>query len=214
MKKIRLLFAAVLALTMLLAGCGADPGREVSLGLITDGVYENEYLDVRFAPEGWQLYGAEDLQESLKGVTSMLRGTELEKELEDLTQVMDMQAIAPNGTTNVNVVYTQMSAVEWAANQALSEEEAMDAVLDQREKLFESYEAVGIHPETMEKCTVTYCGEQRMGTKTAGTVQGIPCYILQIYERTLGPYSVVVTMTAFGEDTTAEIAEMFEKPIA
>ena len=213
MKRLGMIAWALLALTLLLVGCGPDMGREVSLGAVTAGVYRNDYLDVEFAPEGWEMHDSADLQETIKGVSSMLRGTELEKQLEELTQVMDFQGLAPDGSANVNVIYTQMPAKEWAANQGLSDEEAMAEVLQQQEAIFNAYRSVGIQPETAEICTVTYRGEQRTGLKIRGAVQEIPCYILQIHERTLGPCAVVVTMTAFREDTTANIAEMFKKPI-
>ena len=150
--------------------------------------------------------GADLLQDGLEGVQDMLEGTDVEELLEGREQIMCMQAISPEGP-NVNVLYTKMSTVERVANLAISEEEALDSILQQIETLKESYSAMGITVDSMEKKTVTYAGEERMGILTTGTVQGVTCYIFQIYERALGAYSAVITMTAYQEDTTANIAE-------
>ena len=222
MKRFRNLFAILLALTLMLAGCGGEgseggeeaevpEGKAVSLGVITEVVYENEYLDVRFAPENWQLVGAEDLQADLEDVRAMMEDTEVGEQMEGLEQVMDMQGMAPDGMSNVNVVYTRTPTMERIANLAIDEDTAMDAILAQKDALFESYAAAGIEAETMEKCTVIYRGEERIGIKTVGSVQGIPCFILQVYERTLGDYSAAVTVSTFQEDSTEVLMEMFEK---
>ncbi len=184
--------------------------KKVTLGKVEDGVYTNAYTNITFAPEGWTMAGADDLQEVLGQVGEVLEGTEIGDKMEGVDQIMDMQAADPTGLMNVNVVYTKMGAAERLANMALNEDAAMDAVLDQKDTVIASYEAAGITVESMEKAAFTYGGQQRIGIKTVGTVQGISCYILQAYERTLGAYSVVTTMTSFQEDHTEEMAELFK----
>ena len=234
MKKLRSLFAVLLALTMLLAGCGGESdedfleedyeaeeqveeqaedvpeAKDLSLGVLADGVYTNEYLDVQFGPEGWTLLGADQLQDALANANELLQGTELEEQLEGLTQVMDMQGTAPDGVSNVNVVYTKMGAAERLANLAIDEDAAMDAVLAQQDTLISSYESAGISVTSMDKVDVTYRGETRTGIRTLGSVQGIDLCIIQVYERTLGSYSVVVTSTSTDEATALETLSLFE----
>lgn len=222
MKRSMRVAAAILAAAMALAmtGCGAKasgdsvPEKKVTLGKLENGVYTNDYLGVTFAPEDWQMQGADELQDSLKDVGEILEDTEVGEKLEGLEQFMDLQAVAPSGLVNVNIVYTKMGTAERLANLALDEDAAMDSVLQQKDTIISSYEAAGITVDSMEKADCTYGGQQRTGIKTVGSVQGIPCYMLQVYERTLGAYSVVITVTSFQEDHTGNIAEMFQSVTA
>ena len=240
MKKIRTLLAVLLAVSLLLCGCSGESddyaeedimaeetmaadedeadqeevpdAKNLTLGQVVEGVYTNEYLDAYFAPNGWTVRGAGELQDSLSGIVEeMVEGTELESQLEGLTQVMDMQGVAPDGVSNVNVVYTKMGAVERMANLALDEEEALDAVLENMDALVETYANAGISVASMTKVPVNYRGEERLAIRTLGTVQGVNMCILQVYERTLGSYSVVVTATALDEAEAVNIMGMFEK---
>ena len=231
MKKLKVLLAVLLTMSLLLCGCGGDAedsadlpeeenvaaaeeeapeAKTLTMGQVAEGVYSNEYMDVYFAPEGWQLVGADQLQDALADVGTLVEGTELEEKLEGLTQVMDMQAMGPDGVTNVNVVYTKMDAAERIANLAISEEDAMDAILAQLDTLKESYAAAGISINSMEKVPVVYRGEERTGILTLGNAQGIDMAIVQVYERTLGSYSVVITATALQEEDAFAAIEMFE----
>ena len=231
MKNISKLLAVLLAMSMVLCGCSdeaedvaeipaeeeaavseeeAPEAKTLSLGQVEDGVYTNEYLDVYFAPEGWTVQGAEELQDALAGVADALEGTDLEEQMEGMQQVMDLQAIGPDGTTNVNVIYTKMGAAERLANLAVDEETAMDAILGQLDTLKESYAAMGIEVLSMDKISLTYRGEERIGICTMGSVQGVEMCILQVYERTLGSYSVVITSTALTQEDAANTLSMFE----
>ena len=215
MKQYRKLFALLMALTMLLAGCGgaseeAPEGKNVTLGKVEDGVYSNAYTNVTFAPgEEWQMLGAEDLQDSLQDVQDLFDSTDVEEQLKGSQQIADMQGAAADGTMTVNVIYTKMGAAERAAALAMDEDDYIDAILSQLDTLKDSYEAAGITVESLEKANFVFAGKERVGTKLTGSVSGIPCYILQVYESKLGSYSVVTTMTSFQEDVTEEIAQLF-----
>ena len=220
MKKLRTLLAAVLAMGLLLSGCGgaaADSdgetpeARDLTLGQVVENVYTNDYLDVYFAPNGWTMQGAGELQDALEGVEDVMQGTELEGKLEGLTQVMDMQGVAPDGISNVNVVYTKMSAAERLAYLALDEEQTLDAILENMDTMIDTYSNAGISVASITKVPVNYRGEERMALRTLGTVQGVNICILQIYECTLGSYSAVITVTCLDEAEATEIMGMFEK---
>ena len=214
MKKRWIAALLVLAMALTLVACGgaeeaAEEERPVTTGVIEDGVYYNEYAGISFTADGWQLLGVEDLKDSLDGVSELLEGTEVGDAMKDLTQFMDMQAVDPSGLQNINVIYTKMSAAERLAFLALDEEGVIDAVLKNQESLIHSYEEGGITVESMEKVSCNFAGEDRIGILTTGSVQGIPCFILQVYETHAGAYSVITTMTAAMEDTTADMAAMF-----
>ena len=218
MKKSAKLLAAVLAVSLLLCGCGADSGEEgtvqdknLTLGQVVENVYTNEYLDTYFAPNGWNMLGAGDLQDTLADLDQAVEGTELENALEDLTQVMDMQGVAPDGIGNVNVVYTKVGAAERLAYMALDEEQVLDAVLENMDSMIEAYSNAGISVASMTKVPVNYRGEERMAIRTLGTVQGVNICMLQVYESRLGSYTATITATAMDEAAAAEIMGMFEK---
>ena len=218
MKKSAKLLAAVLAVSLLLCGCGADSGEEgtvqdknLTLGQVVENVYTNEYLDTYFAPNGWNMLGAGDLQDTLADLDQAVEGTELENALEDLTQVMDMQGVAPDGIGKVNVVYTKVGAAERLAYMALDEEQVLDAVLENMDSMIEAYSNAGISVVSMTKVPVNYRGEERMAIRTLGTVQGVNICMLQVYESRLGSYTATITATAMDEAAAAEIMGMFEK---
>ena len=185
--------------------------RNLTLGQVAENVYTNEYMDVYFAPNGWTMQGAGELQDALKGVGEVMEGTELEGKLEGLTQVMDMQGVAPDGVSNVNVVYTKIGAVERLAYMALDEEQVLDAVLENMDSMIEAYGNAGISVASMTKVPVNYRGEERLAIRTLGTVQGVNICMLQVYECKLGSYSAVITVTCLEEADAVEIMGMFEK---
>ena len=231
MKKLRTLLAAVLAMSLMLCGCGGESSeypeegaedaalsqeeapqdRNLTLGQVVENVYTNEYLDVYFAPNGWAIQGAGQLQNALEGAAGMLQGTELEETLEGLTQVMDMQGVAPDGINNVNVVYTKIGAAERLAYMTLDEEQILDAVLENMDSLMEVYGNAGISVSSMTKVPVNYRGEERLAIRTLGTVQGANICMLQIYECKLGSYAATITVTCLEEAQAAEVMGMFEK---
>ena len=211
--KIRKLAVLLCAFTVLLSGCGTDAPAErpLSLGQISGGVYQNAYLNVRFAPEDWEIQNAGDLQSSLQDLSEDLRGTALEAQMEGLDQVMDLQAVSPDGLANVNILYTKMEAGERIDQLSLPEEKALADVIGQTDALKEGYEAAGITVSSVDQMQVTYGGDSRQALRILCTSEERELCILQIYERTLGSHSVVITATAGNEEEAAGILKMFEK---
>ena len=216
MKICRNIFIVLLLLTLALSGCGreeeiqAPEGKQVTLGTVEEGVYENTYLGVRFAPANWQIQGAEELGSTLREAKKMLEGSDLEENPDDQVQIMDMQAVSPDGLMNTNVIYTKMSSAEWLSNLSMDDNKALDQILSQKDAIIDSYRQIGVQVHSVEKAALNFAGIQRLGIKITASLEASPCHILQYYERTLGAYSAVVTMTSLQEDHTAEIAEMYE----
>lgn len=215
MKKIVRCVAAVLAMSLLLCGCGGPSAKDienvqVKSGKVENGVYTNEYTGVRFAPgDDWVMLGVEDLQDELEDVDKLLEGTAAGEAIEGLDQFMDMQAADSTGLSSVNVVYTKMNIVELGRYMTMDEDAIIEEALGQLDTMKDSYAAAGMEVESMEKHTVTFAGQDRVGIKIVGSVQGTPCYMLQVIDCQKGVYNVTVTMTTVLEDGTEELAQMF-----
>ena len=210
-------FLTVLALTVLLAGCGkadeqqTSAERPLSLGQVSEGVYTNEYMNLAFAPEGWTILNSDQLQGALEGAAQLVEGTSFEEQVQGMDQIMVMEALAPDGVTNTNVVYTAMDSSEKLAHLSMSDEEALDAVLTKKEDMVSAYAAAGVQIGSLEKIPVSYRGEERMGLRILGSVENIPMCMIQIYERMLGDYSAVVTVTALSEEEAMHILGFYQK---
>ena len=178
--------------------------RNVTLGRISGNEYINEYLGYgcRFE-NGWDLYGAEVLQELPDNIAEMLEGTEMGDKISSYTQITDMLAENADTLTTVNVVYTKLGLQERLAYAILSEKEILEQVLAQKDMLTESYTAAGIIVSDMELVTIDFLGQERYAIHTTATMQEIPYFILQIYDYHLGSYGVVTTFASFIEDNTA-----------
>lgn len=184
--------------------------RPVSLGRINGNEYINEYLGYggRFE-NGWDLYGADELQELPGNVADLFEGTELEEVLSQHTQITDMLAENVDTLTTVNVVYTKLGLQERLAYALLDEKAILEQVLSQQDLLTESYAAAGIMVSDMELVTIDFLGQERYAIHTTATMQDVPYFILQIYDYHLGSYGVVTTFASFIEDNTASLPVLF-----
>lgn len=184
--------------------------RNVTLGRISGNEYINEYAGYgcRFE-EGWDLYGADQLQELPGNVADLLEGTELGDTLSSYTQITDLLAENVDALTTINVLYTKLGLQERLAYAILSEKEILEQVLSQKDLLIESYTAAGIMVSDMELVTVNFLGQERYAIHTTATMQDVPYFILQVYDYHLGSYGVVTTFASFIEDNTASLPELF-----
>lgn len=183
--------------------------RNVTLGRISGNEYINEYLGYGARFEiGWDLYGAEELQELPSNVAEIFEDTELGDQMSQYTQITDMLAENVETLTTVNVVYTKLGLQERLAYAILSEKEILEQVLSQKDLLVESYTAAGIMVSDMELVTVNFLGQERYAIHTTATMQDVPYFILQVYDYHLGSYGVVTTFASFIEDNTASLPEL------
>lgn len=235
MKKV---LAVFLVLSLLLAGCGAekteaevagkleptnvptesaeaatDPVLEetpVSMGQLEGGIYTNTYAG--FGCElgsDWLFYGAEELQDLPGNVREMIADTELGDAMEGINQFVDMMAENVNEKVTMNVLYQKQNMQERLGFAMLSDEEILDATLEQKDMMIESYTQAGMLVESVEKCTVTFLGEERMALRTVGTTQDVPFVIVQVFDYHLGQYSVTLTITSYIEDKSQQMLDLF-----
>lgn len=223
----RNLICLLLVLALLLAGCGsskepvsgqvtpqeteaAEQERPLSLGRIEGGVYTNEYVGYSCQLDSsWVFYSAEELQQLPENVSEMFEGTELEEAVGEMTQISDMMAENVDALTTMNVLYTKLALQERIAYAVLSEEEIIDQMLEQKDVIVQSYAQAGIDVSKMEKVTVTFLGQERYAVHTTAAVQGVPYFVLQIYDYHLGQYGVVTTLGSYVEDNTESLLELF-----
>lgn len=184
--------------------------NELSLGRMEGGVYTNSY--VGFAcnlDSNWTFLSAVELEQIPADVSDLISGSELGDALENVSQFTDMMAENVNDLTTMNVLYQKLDMPTRLAYMALSEEEIIDASLDQMDMLIAAYEQAGFTVDSIEKVTVTFLGEERTALHSSMVFQGVPYYTLQFFDYHLGEYSVVTTLASYVEDQTASLMELF-----
>lgn len=229
--------AMLLVLTMLLAGCGSagssieevsgeihpveteaevvatEPAateRPVSMGRMEGGTYINKYAGYACELDSsWTFYGAEELQDIPENVAEMLEGSELGDSINTLDQFTDMMAENAEQMTTMNLLYQKHTVEERLSYALLSDEEILDSVFGIQDQMIAAYEQAGIEVNSMEKVTVTFLGEERLALRTSAVMQGVPYYVLQLFDYHLGQYSVTLTLASFVEDNTESLLDLF-----
>ena len=185
-----------------------EEDNDFALGTMHGGIYENTYVGYGCALDGsWTYKTAEELQD-ISGLTKDIF-EEGGVDTSAFNQVMDMMAERTDPISNININYTALSAQERVMHRLAGEEGIIDATLQQKDLLISTYAQAGIEVSAMEKVSVTFCGEERWAIHTVASVQGIPYYILQLFDTNIGPYYVTLTLGAFVEDTTPQLLELF-----
>lgn len=220
------LFICLLVLGLLLCGCVKAPvpetegltetaapteaPKEFSLGVIENNVYTNAYVNwgCDFG-QGWSFAGAEALQQLPEDVRSLIDGSEMSAVLEDYPQIFDLAAENREAYLAVNVVCTAISEAEQALYAGLTEEQTLDAVLENRDRILESYAQAGMEVESMEKVQATFLGEPHFAIRTAARSGIVPVYMLQVMDYSRGSYGVTLTATSYLEDNTQDILDLF-----
>lgn len=217
MKKISALILAAVLLTM--TGFGSaqaltttptEPQQLLQIGQIEDGVYSNPYAGIGCElDESWTYYTAEELQELPKNTSEALAGSELAKYMENVTNLVDMQAENAELLLVANVNFTKLKLTERLIYATLNEKQALETVLAQKDAIISSYEQAGIFVSSMEIVTVTYLGEEHYALKTVATVSDVPYYVLQIQNYRLGEFGMTLTASSYVEDNTQAILDLF-----
>lgn len=181
-----------------------------SLGAMQGGTYENAYMGIACTlDESWVYKTAEEMQD-ISGMTKeMFEGSDLD--LSAYGQILDMMAECTDPMASINIQYTALGTQDRLFHAMAGEEGLIDATLEQKDMLVSTYAQAGIEVSAMEKVTVQFCGEDRFAIHTTASIQGLDYYILQLFYTNIGPYYVTITLGAFVEDTTPQLAELFYK---
>ena len=232
MRKISFLLAALMMLSLVLTACGNDappsgkldeipqsiateapatepPATEkpVTVGRMEGGVYTNTYAGFGVKLDSnWSFLTAEELQEMPENLDEALAQID---GASSIPQIMDMQAENMTDFTSMNVLYQELNMQQRLVFAALSEEDVVDETLKTQDQIIDAYAVTGIAVEKMEKVSVTFLGEEHWAVKTTATFEGVPYYILQIMDYSLGRYSVTLTVGSFLEDNTESLLDLF-----
>lgn len=185
-----------------------EEDNDFSLGTMQGGTYENAYVGYGCTlGANWAYKTAEELQD-ISGLTKDIF-EEGGVDTSAFNQVLDMMAECTDPLASINIQYTALSAQERIAHRMAGEEGLVDGTLQQKDLLISTYAQAGIEVSAMEKVSVTFCGEERWAIHTTASIQGMPYYILQLFDTNIGPYYVTLTLGAFAEDTTPQLLELF-----
>lgn len=223
------ILALILALCLLLAGCaGGDSvqtpettaaptettqasvaDQRVTLGTLDGSTYTNTYAGIGFTlDENWTIYPADQLQTLPEDLESLFDGTDLDNE--EFTNIMDFLAENVNDLTTMNLNYTKLSMQERLVYAMMDDEAIIDSMLDNYyDTLVTAYANGGITVESMEKKGVTFLGQERTALYTVASVEGIPYYILQVYDYGLGAYGVTLSVASYVEDNTEGLLDLY-----
>lgn len=181
--------------------------KEVSLGAMHGGVYTNTYAGFTCTlDENWTFATAEQLQELPGNVSELFSNSEFADKLG--TQIFDMQAENVTELVTMNVLYQKLDMSTRLAYATLTEEQIIDATLDQKDAMIAAYEQAGMDVSSIEKVTVTFCGKTRTAMLTSATMEGVPYFTLQIFDCHLGEYSVTTTFASYVENNTEKLLAM------
>lgn len=189
----------------------ATEGAPLEIGQLQGGVYTNAYLGITCTlDENWQYQSAKELQELPENVEELLQGTQVGDVVQKYAQILDMKADNATDLTGINVLFTKMSIQEQVAYALLDDEAVVKSILSQKDVLMESYSQAGMPVDEMEMVTVKYLGQDRAAIHTKCQIQGVPYYVLQVYEYSKGSYGATVTVNSYMEDKTVELIGLFQ----
>ncbi len=232
-KALALLLATILVLSLCLTGCSnekdiagtisssdtpanepeeetLDEGAPLSLGRMQGGVYTNSYMGIQCElDENWTFYSAEELQTLPDDINELLGDTEMGEVLDGITQITDMKAENTNDLTTMNILYQEMGLQERLLYSTMSYQDVVDSTLEQSEMIIDSYAAAGMENAVITPVTVEFLGEERPALKTQCETQGVPYYVLQVFDYSIGKYSVTLTVGSFMEDKTEQVLALF-----
>lgn len=194
------------------ASTEATAEAPVSLGQMEGGVYENSYAGFGCALDSsWVFYGADVLQELPGAVKDMLEGSDMGDALEGTQQLTDMMAENADLMASMNLLYQKQDLASRLAAAAMTEADFVDGVLTQKDSMISAYNQMGITVDSMERAQVSFLGESRWAIYTVGSNQGVPLYMVQLFDFTKGSFALTLTISTFLEDNTAQVLDLFYK---
>lgn len=188
-----------------------EAASEFSLGTMTGGVYENAYAGFGCVlDDKWTYKTAEELQDISEQTIEMLEDSQIAEEGDLYSSITDMMAENEEDLVSMNVNYTRMTPSERVQFSLTSEEQLIDATLNENDILIDAYTQLGMEVDTMEKVSVDFLGEERFAMLTTASYSGVPVYILQVFTYNLGgQYYVTLTVQSFLEDNTTALLDLF-----
>ena len=188
----------------------AEEESNLSLGRMEGGTYVNEYMGIQCKLDSsWTFYTAKELQQLPEQLDEATKGTELNEIMADVEVFTDMMAENVTDLVTINVVYQKLTMSERLAYAVTSEEDVVAQLLEEEQVMSEYYSAAGITLHSMEKVKVTFLGDEHFALLSTCSIQDVPYYTLQLFNGTLGEYSVTLTLASYVEDNTQNLLDLF-----
>ncbi len=202
------ILALVLTLTMVFALCActsdddvkgktepmatqtAAPEKELELGSVSGGKYENTYFGFGCElDDQWTYASEEELLSMVHATADLVDDENFKDELLNADMFYDMMAYFYDGATNINVIVQNIGA----AYGALLDE---DAIAEQTVKAIpEQLAAASMDVQSCEQVVVEFAGADHAGILIHSTINGSDMYQLQALVK-VGKYVAVVTMSS------------------
>lgn len=212
MKNTKRTLALILALVMVFSLCActgnddvkgktepkvtqtAAPEKELELGSVSGGRYENSYFGFGCElGELWTYANEEQLLSMVQATADLVDDENLKDELLKADMFYDMMTYFYDGVTNMNVIVQNIGA----AYGALLDE---DAIAEQTAEVMpEQLAAASMDVQSCEQVVVEFAGADHAGILIHSTVNGSDVYQLQAFVKA-GKYVAIITMSSPLED--------------
>ncbi len=197
-----LALALALVLVLSLAACGKKAASAYVPGTVTGDVYTNASAGFACkAAEGWSFATEEDLASLNELTEEQVDNAELSKLLEDSGEVIEMSMSDTTGAS-VNVAVENLGVLYGSV---LDESGYIEAAMD---NLTEAYSSIGFEDPAYETVDVEFAGQTHKAVTVEASYSGYTLYQELVCVK-CDANMVVVTFTAFGEDTIASMMDMF-----
>ncbi len=172
----------------------AAPEKELELGSVSGGKYENAYFGFGCElGELWTYASEEQLLSMVQATADLVDDENFKDELLNADMFYDMMTYFYDGVTNMNVIVQNIGA----AYGALLDE---DAIAEQTaEVMLEQLAAASMDVQSCDKVSLNFAGAEHAGVRTHSITGGSDVYQLQAYVKT-GKYVAIITMSSPLED--------------
>lgn len=212
MKSSKRILSLVMALIMVFALCActsnddvkgktetgtsesAAPEKELELGSVSGGKYENAYFGFGCElGELWTYASEEQLLSMVQATADLVDDENFKDELLNADMFYDMMTYFYDGVTNMNVIVQNIGA----AYGALLDE---DAIAEQTAEVMpEQLAAASMDVQSCDKVSLNFAGAEHAGVRTHSITGGSDVYQLQAYVKA-GKYVAIITMSSPLED--------------
>lgn len=172
----------------------AAPEKELELGSVSGGRYENSYFGFGCElGELWTYASEEQLLSMVQATADLVDDENLKDELLKADMFYDMMTYFYDGVTNMNVVVQNLGAVYGTL---LDEETIAEKNAN---TMSEQFAAANMEVRSCEQVTVEFAGADHAGILIHSVANGSDVYQLQAYVKT-GKYVAIITMSSPLED--------------
>ena len=177
-----------------------EDGLEV--GTVVGGRYENSFLGIGCElDENWVFANEQQLAQ-IAGMTADMFTGDFAEQAKAADMFYDLYAERLSGGATINLVIQKVGLL---AGLGATEEQIVDATIAQ---MGPQLEAAGFSNVQMEKNTVSFAGQERVGIYISAEIQGAPIYEQQVCIKN-GQHVASITLATVGEDATETLAGYF-----